>query len=90
MTTFLGSKFGETTITTEPKRVVTAGLKEQEHCLALGVVPVASTTWFYLCDGVYEACSFITLLSVRYLLEGLIPRMKAAIDGDLKTSSDPG
>ncbi len=41
-------KFGETTITTEPKRVVTAGLKEQDDCLALGVVPVASTTWFDL------------------------------------------
>ena len=33
-------------------------------------------------DGVYEAYSFVTVLSVGYLLEGLIPRMKAAIDGD--------
>jgi iron complex transport system substrate-binding protein len=43
-------KFGETTIPAEPKRVVTVGLKEQDDCLALGVVPVASTTWFDL-DG---------------------------------------
>lgn len=41
-------KFGETTIAEEPKRVVTAGLKEQDDCLALGVVPVAATTWFDL------------------------------------------
>ena len=44
----IAHKFGETTITAEPKRVVTAGLKEQDDCLALGVVPVASTTWFDL------------------------------------------
>ena len=43
-------KFGETTITEEPRRVVTAGLKEQDDCLAVGVVPVAATTWFDL-DG---------------------------------------
>jgi iron complex transport system substrate-binding protein len=41
-------------------------------------------------DGVYEAYSFVTVLSVGCLLEGLIPRMKAAIDGDPKTSADPG
>ncbi len=44
----IAHKFGETTITAPPKRVVTAGLKEQDDCLALGVVPVAATTWFDL------------------------------------------
>jgi iron complex transport system substrate-binding protein len=43
-------RFGETTLTEEPKLVVTAGLKEQDDCLAVGVVPVAATTWFDL-DG---------------------------------------
>lgn len=46
----IAHKFGETTIQAQPQRVVTAGLKEQDDCLALGVVPVASTTWFDL-DG---------------------------------------
>ena len=46
----IAHKFGETEITAAPERVVTAGLKEQDDCLALGVVPVAATTWFDL-DG---------------------------------------
>lgn len=37
--------FGETTIEQEPSRVVTVGLKEQDDLLALGVVPVATSTW---------------------------------------------
>jgi iron complex transport system substrate-binding protein len=40
------NKFGTTTITAEPKRVVTVGLVEQDALLALGVVPVATTEWF--------------------------------------------
>jgi iron complex transport system substrate-binding protein len=43
-------KYGETTIAAAPQRVVTVGLKEQDDCVALGVVPVGSTTWFDL-DG---------------------------------------
>ncbi|HZO37099.1 MAG TPA: ABC transporter substrate-binding protein [Solirubrobacteraceae bacterium] len=39
-------KFGQTTITTEPKRVVVVGLREQDALLALGVVPVGTTEWF--------------------------------------------
>jgi iron complex transport system substrate-binding protein len=39
-------KFGETTITKAPKRVVVAGLREQDALLALGVVPVATTEWY--------------------------------------------
>ncbi|ORB55710.1 iron ABC transporter substrate-binding protein [Mycolicibacterium rhodesiae] len=38
--------FGETTIAAPPKRVVSAGFTEQDDLLAVGVVPVAVTTWF--------------------------------------------
>lgn len=40
------NKFGSTTIKSEPKRVVVAGLREQDALLALGIVPVATTEWF--------------------------------------------
>src|SRR5215208_4233813 len=39
-------KFGETTLTHAPKRVVVVGLREQDALLALGVVPVATTEWY--------------------------------------------
>jgi iron complex transport system substrate-binding protein len=39
-------KYGSTTIEAEPKRVVVAGLREQDALLALGVVPVATTEWY--------------------------------------------
>jgi iron complex transport system substrate-binding protein len=39
----IAHKYGETTITAEPKRVVTVGLLEQDALIALGVVPVATT-----------------------------------------------
>jgi iron complex transport system substrate-binding protein len=38
-------KYGTTTIRAAPKRVVVAGLREQDALLALGVVPVATTEW---------------------------------------------
>jgi iron complex transport system substrate-binding protein len=38
--------FGETKIPSPPKRVVSAGLTEQDDLLAVGVVPVAVTDWF--------------------------------------------
>jgi iron complex transport system substrate-binding protein len=38
--------FGETTISEAPKRVVSAGFTGQDDLLALGVVPVAVTSWF--------------------------------------------
>jgi iron complex transport system substrate-binding protein len=38
--------FGETTIHAPPKRVVSAGLTEQDDLLALGVVPIAVTNWW--------------------------------------------
>jgi iron-siderophore transport system substrate-binding protein len=39
-------KFGSTTIEQAPKRIVVAGLREQDSLLALGVVPVATTEWY--------------------------------------------
>jgi len=38
--------FGETLLSAPPTRVVSAGLTEQDDLLALGVVPIAVTTWF--------------------------------------------
>jgi iron complex transport system substrate-binding protein len=38
--------FGETTIPTPPKRVVSAGYTEQDDLLAVGIVPIAVTNWF--------------------------------------------
>jgi iron-siderophore transport system substrate-binding protein len=39
-------RFGETTVKEEPKRIVVAGLREQDALLALGIVPVATTEWY--------------------------------------------
>jgi iron complex transport system substrate-binding protein len=39
-------RYGSTTIETAPKRVVVAGLREQDALLALGIVPVATTDWY--------------------------------------------
>jgi iron complex transport system substrate-binding protein len=38
--------FGQTIIHAPPTRVVSAGFTEQDDLLALGVVPIAVTTWF--------------------------------------------
>nr|BFE73400.1 iron-siderophore ABC transporter substrate-binding protein [Actinoplanes digitatis] len=42
----LPHKYGTTTVSAEPKRIVTVGLVEQDALLALGVVPTATTEWF--------------------------------------------
>lgn len=39
-------------------------------------------------DPIYEATSFQSVLSVPYLLDGLVPRLAAAADGDPATSTD--
>lgn len=39
-------KFGSTTITKAPERIVTVGLTEQDVLLALGITPVGTTEWF--------------------------------------------
>lgn len=44
-------KFGSTTLTAAPVRVVSVGLVEQDALLALGVVPVAVTHWFGEAEG---------------------------------------
>ncbi len=42
----LEHKFGSTEIVTQPERIVTVGLTEQDALLALGIVPVGTTEWF--------------------------------------------
>jgi iron complex transport system substrate-binding protein len=42
----IAHKYGETTLTKAPTRVVCVGLTEQDSLLALGIVPVAVTKWF--------------------------------------------
>jgi iron complex transport system substrate-binding protein len=42
----IAHRYGETTIDSAPKRIVVAGLREQDALLALGVVPVGTTEWF--------------------------------------------
>ncbi|ROQ60101.1 iron complex transport system substrate-binding protein [Streptomyces sp. 840.1] len=39
-------KYGSTTIESEPKRIVTLGLSDQDAVLALGTKPVGSVDWF--------------------------------------------
>jgi iron complex transport system substrate-binding protein len=39
-------RYGTTTVTAAPKRVVVVGLREQDALLALGVVPVGTTEWY--------------------------------------------
>ncbi|MFD4792707.1 iron-siderophore ABC transporter substrate-binding protein [Streptomyces anulatus] len=41
----LDHKYGDTTLTSEPKRIVTVGLSDQDAVLALGKVPVGTTEW---------------------------------------------
>ncbi|MEV5840820.1 iron-siderophore ABC transporter substrate-binding protein [Streptomyces sp. NPDC051985] len=41
----IAHKFGSTTIKSEPQRIVTVGLTDQDAVLALGKVPVATTEW---------------------------------------------
>jgi iron complex transport system substrate-binding protein len=39
-------EFGTTTVPSEPKRIVTVGVTEQDTVLALGYKPVATTEWY--------------------------------------------
>ncbi|MFE7276684.1 iron-siderophore ABC transporter substrate-binding protein [Streptomyces sp. NPDC057623] len=41
----IAHKYGSTTIRSEPKRIVTVGLTDQDAVLALGQVPVGTTEW---------------------------------------------
>lgn len=42
----IAHKYGATTLTERPQRVVTVGLTDHDALLALGVVPVGTTEWF--------------------------------------------
>lgn len=42
----LDHKYGSTTITAKPERIVTIGLTDHDALLALGIVPVGTTEWF--------------------------------------------
>lgn len=42
----LEHKYGSTTISTQPQRIVTVGLTDHDALLALGIVPVGTTEWF--------------------------------------------
>ncbi|GAA0911626.1 iron-siderophore ABC transporter substrate-binding protein [Nonomuraea longicatena] len=42
----ISHKFGQTTVKSEPQRILTVGLTDQDAVLALGKVPVATTEWF--------------------------------------------
>ncbi|AWW36315.1 iron-siderophore ABC transporter substrate-binding protein [Streptomyces cadmiisoli] len=44
-------KYGSTTVKSEPKRIVTVGLTDQDAVLALGKVPVGTTEWLGGYDG---------------------------------------
>ncbi|CAN5542587.1 iron-siderophore ABC transporter substrate-binding protein [soil metagenome] len=45
-------KYGETTFTDVPERVVVVGLQEQDTLISLGIVPVGVTYWFGDEDGI--------------------------------------
>jgi iron complex transport system substrate-binding protein len=47
-------KYGTTTVTQQPKRVVVVGIREQDALLALGVAPVATTRWYGKEPGALE------------------------------------
>ncbi|MER5929091.1 iron-siderophore ABC transporter substrate-binding protein [Streptomyces sp. NPDC002054] len=42
----LDHKYGSTTISAEPKKIVTLGLSDQDAVLALGMKPVGAVNWF--------------------------------------------
>ncbi|WP_371626713.1 iron-siderophore ABC transporter substrate-binding protein [Streptomyces sp. NBC_01116] len=47
----LDHKYGDTTLKSEPKRIVTVGLSDQDAVLALGKVPVGTTEWLGEFEG---------------------------------------
>ena len=49
----LTHKYGSTTVTAAPKRVVVVGLVEQDALLALGIVPIATSEWYKAPGGVF-------------------------------------
>ena len=67
-------KFGETTIETEPERVVSVGYTEHDVLLQLGVVPVGVTDW-------YGEQPFATWPWAKELLGDAEPEVLSLTDG---------
>lgn len=67
-------KYGETTVTEEPTRVVTVGVTEQDIVLQLGVTPVAVTEW-------YGEKPFATWPWAQELLGDAEPEVLSTADG---------
>lgn len=68
-------KFGSTTLTKAPERVVAVGLTEQDALLALGTNPVAVTEWFG------EAKGYIFPWAEEALGDGKHPEVLTTTDG---------
>lgn len=67
-------EFGETTIESEPQRVVVVGLTEQDVLLELGVTPIATTEWYGEQPGAVWPWA-------ADLLNGAEPEVLSATDG---------
>ncbi len=70
-------KYGSTTITEKPERIVTVGLTEQDALLALGIVPVGTTEWF----GGYPGSIWPWAQDELQTLSGEIPQAVGGADG---------
>lgn len=96
----IAHKYGSTTIKAEPQRIVTVGLTDQDAVLALGKVPVGTTEWLGGYKGAIGPwatgeldgaktptvpVSFVSVLSLPYMLERLVPQLASAVDGDTAT-----
>ena len=68
-------KYGETTLTEAPKRVVCVGLTEQDALLALGIVPVGVTKWFG------DAPGYIFPWATDQLGDGELPEVLSDTEG---------
>ena len=72
----LQHRFGSTTITRRPKRVVTVGLTDQDAAVVLGVIPVGVRQWF----GDYPSAAFPWAQPALVEAEPAIVGDAAAID----------
>ncbi|MEZ4730962.1 MAG: hypothetical protein R3E79_27905 [Caldilineaceae bacterium] len=68
-------KYGSTTITETPQRIVTVGLTDHDAPLALGIVPVGTSEWF----GGYPGLIWPWAQDELEALGGEVP---AAVGGD--------
>lgn len=68
-------KYGSTTITEQPERIITVGLVDQDALLALGIVPVGTTQWF----GAYPGEIGPWALDELESLNGELPEVVGAV-----------